>query len=226
LSPDASAWLPAAGTPALRVERGNSPSTGMPVEAAKSASAMSANASATDVELRVRAAVLQDAGAIARIYNQGIEERRATFQTRPHGPSDFVERIADRRRPFLVAEDDGELVGWASVLPYSDPAPYYAGVGEATMYVDRSARRRGIGSRLLDELAAEAERCDFHKLVGKIFTSNEPSIELVKRRGYREVGVHLRHGQLDGRWKDVLVVELLLGEASAPGSGPKEAGNE
>jgi phosphinothricin acetyltransferase len=78
------------------------------------------------------------------------------------------------------------------------------------MYVDRSARRQGVGSRLLDELAAEAARSGFYKLVGKIFTSNRPSIELVKRCGYREVGVHLRHGRLDGEWKDVLVVELSL----------------
>jgi L-amino acid N-acyltransferase YncA len=125
---------------------------------------------------------------------------------------DFLERISDRGRPFLVAEQDGVVVAWAAALAYSDAAPYYGGVAEATMYVGRSARRRGIGSLLLRELAAEASARGFYKLVGKIFTSNEPSIELVKNCGYREVGVHLRHGRLDGEWKDVLVVELSLSE--------------
>ena len=109
------------------------------------------------------------------------------------------------------------MVAWAAALPYSDPAPYYAGVGEATMYVERSARRGGLGSRLLQTLAAEASRRGFYKLVKKIFTSNLPSIELVKRCGYREVGVHFRHGRLDGEWKDVLVVELPLTENAEAG---------
>jgi phosphinothricin acetyltransferase len=160
----------------------------------------------------VRPAEPRDAAAIATIYNQGIEERQATFQTRMHTAADFLDRLA-RKRPFLVAEGNGDVVAWAAVLPYSDDAAYYEGVGEATMYVERSARRKGVGSRLLDELALAAEQRGFYKLTGKIFTSNRPSIELITNRGYRDVGVHRRHGCLDGEWKDVLVVELLLGEA-------------
>jgi phosphinothricin acetyltransferase len=167
----------------------------------------------------VRSAELGDAAAIAAIYNQGIEERQATFQTRAHAAEDFLERIASER-PFLVAESGGAVVAWAAVLPYSDPAPYYKGVGEATMYVAREARRRGLGRRLLEELATTAERAGFHKLTGKIFSTNQPSIELMKSCGYREVGIHRRHGTLDGEWKDVVVVELLLGPAAdAPSRG-------
>jgi phosphinothricin acetyltransferase len=87
------------------------------------------------------------------------------------------------------------------------------------MYVASAARRRGIGRRLLEELAGAAERAGFYKLTGKIFTTNRPSVELLKRCGYREVGVHRRHGTLDSEWKDVLVVELLLGPA-ADGPSP------
>ena len=66
------------------------------------------------------------------------------------------------------------------------------------------------------EAAAEAaEERGYHKLVGKIFASNSPSIALVKACGWREVGVHRRHGRLDGEWKDVLMVERLLGDAAA-----------
>jgi L-amino acid N-acyltransferase YncA len=83
-------------------------------------------------------------------------------------------------------------------------------VGEATLYVDRAARREGTGRALLRALADQAERRGYHKLVGKILTSNEPSIALVRSCGWREVGVHRHHGRLDGEWKDVLVVECLL----------------
>jgi phosphinothricin acetyltransferase len=99
----------------------------------------------------------------------------------------------------------------ASVGPYDDAHAYYAGVGEATLYVDREARRGGAGRALLSALADKAAQRGYHKLVGKIFTSNEPSIALVRSCGWRQVGVHRRHGRLDGEWKDVLVVERLLG---------------
>lgn len=111
---------------------------------------------------------------------------------------------------MLVAEAAGRLVGWASVGPYDDAHDYYAGVGEATLYVDREARHHGAGRALLDGLADHAARRGFHKLTGKIFTSNEPSIALVKSCGWREVGVHRPHSRLDGEWKDVLVVERPL----------------
>lgn len=164
--------------------------------------------------VKVRAAEPRDAAAIAAIYNQGIEERQATFQTALHAPEDFTERMSHASRPFLVAESDGAVVGWAAVSGYSDGAPYYSGVGEAMLYVERSARRAGIGGRLLEALAAEAERRGFYKLVGKIFTTNAPSIALVRACGWREIGAHRRHGRLDGEWRDVLVVERLLGEAA------------
>jgi L-amino acid N-acyltransferase YncA len=106
------------------------------------------------------------------------------------------------------------VVAFAVVGPYTDRHRYYSGVGEATMYVERGWRRRGVGLALLNGLADAAEKRGLYKLVGKIFTTNEPSIELVRRCGFREVGVHLRHGRLDGEWRDVLVVERLLGDAA------------
>jgi L-amino acid N-acyltransferase YncA len=122
----------------------------------------------------------------------------------------------------MVAKGGGRVVGWASVAPYDEAHEYYAGVGEATLYVDPKARRGGTGRALLTALAEEAERRGYHKLVGKIFTSNEPSIALVRSCGWREVGVHRRHGRLDGEWKDVLVVERLLGAALESQRGNQE----
>ena len=122
----------------------------------------------------------------------------------------------------MVAERGGRVVGWASVAPYDEAHEYYAGVGEATLYVDPKARRGGTGRALLIALAEEAERRGYHKLDGKIFTSNEPSIALVKSCGWREVGVHRHHGRLDGEWKDVLAVERLLGAALESQRGNQE----
>ena len=164
----------------------------------------------------VRAARPDDAEAIARIHNEGIAERVATFQTAiQQGPS-IAEAIEGGRLVFVAARGD-EVVGWASVAPYDDAHEYYSGVGEATLYVRRQARREGTGRALLAALAEEAERRGYHKLVGKIFTTNGPSIALVRASGWREVGLHERHGRLDGEWKDVLVVEMLLGEARSGG---------
>jgi phosphinothricin acetyltransferase len=164
--------------------------------------------------VKVRFAELGDAEAIAAAYNQGIEDRIATFQTRLHAPEDFAERIRDPRYPILVAVMDGRVVGWAGVAPYDDHSAYYSQVGECTLYVERSARGRGVGTRLLDDLATEAERRGFYKLLGKIFATNSASIRMVRRCGWQQVGIHRRHGRLDGEWRDVVVVERLLGEAA------------
>jgi L-amino acid N-acyltransferase YncA len=161
----------------------------------------------------IREARPADAEAIARIYARGIEERQATFETRPVPPEDYVSRI-ESGELILVAERAGEVIAWAAIGPYDDPHDYYGGIGEATMYVAPDARRGGVGAALLDALAEAAERHGYWKLVGKIFTTNEPSIALVRRCGFREVGVHHRHSRLDGEWKDVLVVERLLGDAA------------
>jgi phosphinothricin acetyltransferase len=151
-----------------------------------------------------------DAEAMAAIYAEGIEDRVATFETRPKGAGEMRELI-DSGVVVVVAEREGRVAAWAKVGRYDDPADYYAGVGEATLYVARSERGRGIGPVLLEGLAEAAADAGYHKLTGKIFTSNEVSIALVRRGGWSEVGVHRRHGQLDGEWKDVLVVEKLLG---------------
>jgi L-amino acid N-acyltransferase YncA len=95
-----------------------------------------------------------------------------------------------------------------------NPRECYRGVGEATLYVDPAARRRGIGRRLLEALAAEAERVGYWKLIGRLFPENEPSRALLRSCGFSEVGVHRRHGRLDGEWRDVLIVERLMGEAA------------
>ena len=115
--------------------------------------------------------------------------------------------------PMLVAQLCGRVVGCAWISPYSDRASY-AGIGECSAYVAADARGRGIGTALCEALADEAERRGFHKLLGKLFTTNVASIRLVRRCGFQGVGLHQCHGRLDGEWRDVLLVERLLGEAA------------
>ena len=162
----------------------------------------------------VREAAGSDAAAIARIHTEGIADRVATFETTPPTAAGAAAMIASGAL-VLVAERDGEVSGFAKAAPYCDPAAYYDGIGEATVYVGREARGSGLGPVLLAALATEAERRGLYKLVGKIFASNRVSLDLVESLGWREVGLHRRHGRLDGEWKDVVVVELLLGEALA-----------
>ncbi|HSC62601.1 MAG TPA: arsinothricin resistance N-acetyltransferase ArsN1 family A [Caldimonas sp.] len=163
--------------------------------------------------LTIRAARPGDAAAVAAIYNDGIAGRQATFETRPREPPEIVAWF-EQELPFLVAEDgDGRVVGFARVTPYSD-RPFYAGVGEHTVYVDVAARGQGLGRRLLDELAAEAERRGLYKLTSRIFTTNAASRAVHRAAGFEEVGIKRRHGRLDGEWKDCVLVERLLGEAA------------
>lgn len=159
----------------------------------------------------IRQARAEDAEAATAIYNEGIEERVATFQTSPQESERFREQIEAGRFPFLVAVDGNQVVGFIATSSYSD-VPAYAGIAEFAVYVARDARRSGIGRTLLESLADNAREAGFYKLIGKVFTSNAPSIALLKECGFREVGVHERHGRLDGEWKDVALLERLLVE--------------
>jgi phosphinothricin acetyltransferase len=156
----------------------------------------------------------RDAQAVSAVYAEGVEDRIATFRPEPAPVEEVAGWIADSgRRPFLIAEVDGRAVGFAMVSSYSDFPPY-ACVGEYVIYIARSQRRQGIGRQLLDALCAESEARGFYKLVGKLFADNTASIELAHHCGFRDVGTHARHGRLDGEWKDVLIVERLLGDAA------------
>jgi len=165
------------------------------------------------VSLRTRPAQPADASAIARIYNEGIEDRVATFETRPRTEDDVRPWFAEGF-PLVVVEEEGALIAWASAPPYSRGRDVYREVADFSVYVARAGRRRGVGRAAMEALLAEAEARGFWKLVGRIFPENEASLSLCRRLGFREVGFHRRHGKLDGAWRDVVVVERLLGEAA------------
>ena len=160
---------------------------------------------------RIRPAVEGDSEAIAEIYNQGIEDRIATFETE--------ERTADERRhwlsqhdgrhPVLVAEESGEVAAWTSLSAYSQ-RPCYSGVGEFSIYVRRDLRGKGLGTKLIESMIEEADILGYWKIISRIFTFNEASRRLCSKMGFREVGVLQKHGKLDGEWIDVVEVERLI----------------
>ena len=162
--------------------------------------------------VEIRLASEADAAAVAAIYNEGIEDRLATFETRPREAGE-VRAWLDDGLPCLVATDGEHVVGFARVSPYSDRC-VYEGVGEHGVYVARSARGGGVGRRLLEALCDEAERAGLYKLTSRVFTDNAASRRAHIAAGFEEVGVQRRHGRLDGRWKDCVLVERLLGDAA------------
>ena len=161
--------------------------------------------------VQVRTAIADDSAAIAEIYNQGIEDRVATYETKRRTAEDqqaWLEAIAGRY-PAVVAQIDCEIIGWAGAGPYRD-RECYRGIGEFSMYVRRDWRGRGVGDLLLAGLIGEGERLGLWKLLSRIFPSNKTSRALCRKHGFREVGVYEKHARLDGRWSDVVIVERLI----------------
>jgi len=150
-----------------------------------------------------------DAPAIAEIYNEGIRDRVATFETRERTPQEVTAWIRDPTYPVLIAQRAGEMVGWISASKYRERA-CYAGIFEFSVYVRRSARGSGVGDALMAAFLPACQSAGAWKVVSRIFPENRASLSLCRRHGFREVGVYEKHGQLDGEWRDVVIVERLL----------------
>jgi L-amino acid N-acyltransferase YncA len=161
----------------------------------------------------IRPALPADVPALTAIYNHGIAERQATFETRPR-TDDEVAAWLDGGLPLLVAETDGVVAGFARLTPYSDRC-VYAGVAEHGVYVAPDARGRGLGRRLLCALAQAGEDAGLYKLTSRVFVTNAASRAAHRAAGFSEVGVQRHHGCLEGRWIDCVLVERLLGAAAA-----------
>jgi L-amino acid N-acyltransferase YncA len=151
-----------------------------------------------------------DAAAIARIYNQGIEDRTSTFETRLRTVRE-VEGWFDGKHPIVVVDGESEVIAFAGTSQYR-PRECYSGIAEFSVYVDRDYRGRSVGTIALRALLESASNAGFWKLVSRVFPDNIASLRLLRSLGFREVGTYERHGQLDGVWRDVVIVERLLNE--------------
>ena len=158
--------------------------------------------------MRARLATPDDAEAIARIYNQGIDDRVATFETRPRTRED-ARGWFDGVHPIVVVGEADQIVAFASTSTYR-PRACYAGIAEFSVYVARDFRGRGAGRLAMEALIREAERAGFWKLVSRVFPENAASLRLLRALGFREVGRYEKHAQLDGAWRDVIIVERLI----------------
>ena len=148
-----------------------------------------------------------DYPVVAAVFADGIATGRATFETDVPSWEEWDAAHLPEHR--FVAELDGEVAGWAAVVPYSRRSAY-SGVGEESVYVAERARGRGVGRALLEAVIASAREGGLWTLQAGIFPDNVASLELHRRLGFREVGVRERIGQLEGVWRDVVLLELRL----------------
>ncbi|MFB3921806.1 MAG: arsinothricin resistance N-acetyltransferase ArsN1 family A [Terriglobia bacterium] len=163
--------------------------------------------------LKIRQARTDDAKEIARIYNQGVQDRAATFENAYVTPEERYLWLVARpeRYPVLVAEVKHTLMGWASLTPYS-PRHCYDGIAELSIYIDRSLRGHGVGPELMKAMQNIAREKGYHKLIGRVMADNEPARKLCQLMGWKEVGVHEKHGKLGGEWHDLVLVEFPIPE--------------
>jgi L-amino acid N-acyltransferase YncA len=158
------------------------------------------------VEIRTMAPT--DWPVVEAIYTEGIATRGATFEPEPPSWEEFdAGRLPEHR---LVAVDNGAVVGWAALSPTST-RECYAGVVEHSVYVAEVARGRGVGRALMEALIASADAAGLWTIQTSIFPENAASIALHERVGFRIVGRRERIAQLDGVWRDTVLLERRSG---------------
>jgi L-amino acid N-acyltransferase YncA len=145
--------------------------------------------------------------AVADIYAEGIAARLATFETElPSWEEWDAAHVPEHR---YVAELDGRVAGWVALTPYSRRG-VYRGVADLSVYVAEWARGRGAGRALLEHVVESARAGGLWTLQAGVFPENSASLALHRALGFRKVGVRERIGQLDGVWRDVVLLELRL----------------
>jgi L-amino acid N-acyltransferase len=161
--------------------------------------------------VEIRRARVDDAEAILRIYNAEVTGSTVTFDLVPRTAEEQVTWLVQRSGAYaaLVAEVDGQVLGFASLSPYRD-RPAYITTVEDSVYVDRDVRGGGVGRALLEALVETARAHGFHTVIARVVGGHEASIALHRGVGFEEVGTEREVGRKLGRWLDVVVMQLLL----------------
>lgn len=154
--------------------------------------------------MNLRAMTTADYPEVSRIYQQGIETQNATFRTEV--PAFDYWDTHHHTHSRLVAEEDGKVLGWVAISPFSS-IPAYQGVAEVSLYIDEDARGKGIGTALMHAVIEASEAAGIWTLHSQIFPENTASLKLHQRFGFREVGRRERIGQLAGVWRDTVLLE-------------------
>ena len=157
-----------------------------------------------------------DSEALRAIYNREVLSAIVTFDLVARTPSDQEQWMAAHEGvyPVVVADEEGQVLGFASLSPYR-PRPAYATTVEDSVYVAEDHRKRGVGKALLSEVVRLAEVRGFHAVIARIVGGHEASIALHRSCGFQLVGIEREVGRKFGRWLDVAVMQLLLGEGRA-----------
>jgi L-amino acid N-acyltransferase YncA len=160
----------------------------------------------------MREARIEDVAAIANIYNQGIEDRIATLETRLRDAEEmkgWLNTRGDRYKVVVIEDYEGIVRGWASINVFNSRC-CYSGVGDLSIYVERNMRGKGLGKQILNYLIEIAKNQNFNKLVLSTFESNDIGKKLYKSAGFREVGTYMNQGILDGKFINITIMEKLL----------------
>ena len=162
----------------------------------------------------IRASRDEDVPAITAIYAHHVLNGTGTFETIPPTPQDMAARRADvlsKELPYLVAEQDGQILGFA-YCTWFKPRPAYRYSAEDSIYMADGARGQGAGKQLLAALAREAEAAGIRKLIAVIGDSaNQGSVRVHEAIGFSPVGVLKSCGWKFGKWLDVVLMEMPLG---------------
>lgn len=169
-----------------------------------------------DTRATIRHAAIDDAAAIAEIYNEAIHSTTATFDTEIQSVEERRRWLEahDERHPVFVAELDGRVVGWAGLSKWSD-RPAYDGTVESSFYVAQKYQGRGIGRALKERLVAEARRLGFYTMLARATAQNNASIHINKSCGFQDIGTMKEVGFKFGRKLDVHLMQLMLDESDA-----------
>jgi L-amino acid N-acyltransferase YncA len=160
--------------------------------------------------LTIRLAQLSDLGSITEIYNDAIQTTTATFDTEPRTEAQQIQWFESHgpRHPILVAEVDGNVVGWASLTKWSDRRAYDE-TAETSFYVQTESRGQGIGRKLKEAILAEGLRLGYHSLIARVAEGSEASMHLNESFGFRRVGVLKEVGRKFGRLLDVHIFQKI-----------------
>lgn len=158
----------------------------------------------------IRPATLDDITAITTIYNEAILTTVATFDTEPKSEAERAAWFSahDARHPILVAEIEGQVVGWASLSKWSDRLAY-SETAEISLYVHSSRRGQGIGRQLIAAMVAEGEKAGLHTLIARIAAGNEASVRLHRTAGFELIGIMREVGRKFGQLLDIHLMQKI-----------------
>jgi len=160
--------------------------------------------------LTIRAAKLSDLGAITDIYNEAILKTVATFDTETKTLEEQESWFAEHgpKYPMIVAEQDGRIVGWASLSRWSDRCAY-SDTAEGSLYVKEEYQGKGIGRKLLEAIIRAGQKAGLHTVVARITGGNEASIHLCESVGFEHIGVMKEVGRKFGKLLDVNLMQKI-----------------